>query len=58
MVKKGNTMGLSLLALTTIKTLRNRAMPIVKAYACKSCHTIASVVVKNNKISVKKCRCV
>lgn len=56
--KADNTMGLSLLALTTIKTLRTKAMPVIKAYACKGCNTIASIVVKGNAITVNKCNCV
>ena len=56
--KADNTMGLSLLALTTIKTLSTKAMPIIKAYACRSCNTLAYVSVKGNRITVEKCACV
>ncbi len=34
------------------------AIAKIKAYACKRCYTIASVSLLDNKITVKKCRCV
>ena len=40
-----------------IKAVKTKAMPIIKAYACKACGTIASVSVKGNAIKVNKCAC-
>lgn len=45
-------------ALTIIKVIKNRTMPVIKSYACKACGTIASVSVKGNSIKVNKCACV
>lgn len=41
-----------------IKGISSKAMPVIKAYACKSCNTLAYVSVKGNRISVEKCACV
>lgn len=40
------------------RTLNDLVVPTIKAYACKRCSTIASVSLMNNKITIKKCRCV
>ena len=40
------------------KTVAPFAIAKIKAYACKRCYTIASVSLLDNKITVKKCRCV
>jgi hypothetical protein len=51
-------MGYTLLAITTLNKIKNKAMPVIKAYACKSCSTLAYVSVKGNRITVEKCACV
>lgn len=38
--------------------IKAKAMPTIKAYACKSCSSIASVIVRGNSITVNKCACV
>jgi hypothetical protein len=43
---------------TAFKVIKARAIPIIKAYACKSCATLAYVSVKGNRITVEKCACV
>jgi len=45
-------------ALAIIKVIKNKAMPVIKSYACRSCGTIASVSVKANRVTVNKCACV
>ena len=40
------------------KSVMPLVVPKIMAYACKSCSSIASVSVVDNKITVKKCRCV
>ena len=40
------------------KSVMPLVMPKIIAFACKNCSTIASVSVMNNKITIKKCRCV
>ena len=41
-----------------IKGIKSKAMPIIKAYACKSCSTIGYISIENNRISYAKCPCV
>lgn len=41
-----------------IKGIKAKAMPVIKAYACKGCSTLAYVSVKGNRITVEKCACV
>jgi hypothetical protein len=43
---------------TAIKVIKKKAMPKIQAFACKACGSIASVIVKNNAITVNKCACV
>ena len=43
---------------TAFRIVKARAMPIIKAYACKACATLAYVTVQGNRISVAKCACV
>jgi transcription elongation factor Elf1 len=38
--------------------IKAKAMPKIKAFACMSCGSIASVIVKGNNITVNKCACV
>ena len=40
------------------KAVAPLAIAKINAYACKNCSTIASVSLLDNKITVKKCRCV
>jgi hypothetical protein len=47
----------ALTALAVIKGISKKAMPVIKAYACKSCGSIASVSIKGNAIKVTKCAC-
>ena len=41
-----------------IKVIKAKAMPIIKAYACKACSTIGYVSLENNRITYAKCPCV
>jgi hypothetical protein len=43
---------------SAFRIVKAKAMPIVKAFACKSCATLAYVTVQDNRISVAKCACV
>ena len=43
---------------TAFRIVKAKAMPIVKAFACKACNSIAYVSVQDNRISVAKCACV
>jgi hypothetical protein len=43
---------------TAIRIVKAKAMPIIKAYACKSCSTIGYVSLEGNRISYAKCPCV
>ena len=55
--KKDKSMN-AMTALTIIKTLKKKAMPIINSYACKGCGSIATVSVSGNAIKVTKCACV
>lgn len=41
-----------------IKGIKSKAMPVIKAYACKQCSTIGYISIQNNRISYAKCPCV
>lgn len=43
--------------LAIVKGIKAKAMPVIKAYACKSCYTLATVSLKGNRITVQKCAC-
>ena len=43
---------------TAIRIVKAKAMPIIKAYACKACSTIGYVSLENNRITYAKCPCV
>jgi len=47
-----------LLIKSAFRIVKARAIPIIKAYACRSCNTLAYVSVKGNRITVEKCACV
>lgn len=48
----------SIIINAVIKVVKNKAMPVIKSFACKACGSIASVIVKGNAITVNKCACV
>ena len=43
---------------TVFRIVKAKAMPIIKAYACKTCSTIGYVSLEGNRISYAKCPCV
>lgn len=47
-----------ILTRAAFRIVKARAIPIIKAYACKACATLAYVSVKGNRITVEKCACV
>jgi hypothetical protein len=59
--KKGNRVGnLALLVASAIrmgKTVKEKSIPVIKAYACNECHTMAFVTFQDNKVTVKRCVC-
>ena len=59
--KKGNRVAsLAILVSNLIrmgKAVNQKALPIVKAYACRRCNTMAFVTFENNKVTIKRCVC-
>jgi len=43
---------------TAIRIVKAKAMPIIKAYACRQCSTIGYVSLEGNRITYAKCPCV
>jgi hypothetical protein len=43
---------------TAFRFAKAKAMPIIKAYACKTCSTIGYISIEGNRISYAKCPCV
>ena len=39
------------------KAVKEKSIPVIKAYACKECNTMAFVTFQDNQISVKRCVC-
>ena len=51
-------MGLSVAMLIKGFRMAKKVAPVVKAFACKECSTMAFVEVVDNKIKISRCRCV
>ena len=47
-----------MLARAVFNLIKSKSMPIIKAYACKACASLAYVSLKDNRITVSKCACV
>ena len=43
---------------SAFRIVKAKAMPMIRAFACKYCATLAYVSVQGNTISVAKCACV
>lgn len=39
------------------KSVKNKAIPYIRAYACRECNSLASVSMQGNSIKVTKCNC-